>query len=279
MKGIIILSVILFAGGKIKTLKLVSLFSLSKYYFVSKKGALALPTNIESRVESKNRWALVPDNEGRMHLMDLDASELEPEPYFNAANDVFFVLYTRRNPTAGQRLAQTTASINNSQWSNGSSGTRFIIHGFNNNHQSPVNVVITRAFLAAADHNVVAVDWGAGANTINYVTARNRVPEVATRVAQFIDFLHQNGFLANFNRLVIAGHSLGAHIAGLTGKRVTRGRVQAIFGLDPAGPLFDMGNPGARFDSNDAIYTEKIATNAGTLGFWDPLANANFYRK
>jgi Lipase len=63
------------------------------------------------------------------------------------------------------------------------------------------------------------------------LSARNRVPEVATVVARFIDFLHQNSLLVNFNRLIISGHSLGAHIAGITGKRVTRGRVQAIYGL------------------------------------------------
>lgn len=41
--------------------------------------------------------------------------------------------------------------------------------------------------------------------------------------------------------LKIIGHSLGAHIAGLTGKRVrAAGRVvQVIFGLDPAGMNFD----------------------------------------
>lgn len=245
-------------------------------YFILQSAAFAAPS---VPVESKHRWALVPDNEGHVHLMDLNPIELEPEAFWNPATDVFFVLFTRRNPTAGQRLAQTTASINNSQWSNGAGGTRFIIHGWNNNHQSPVNIVITRAFLASADHNVVAVDWGVGAGSINYVTSRNRVPEVATRVAQFIDFLHANGFLVNFNRLIIAGHSLGAHIAGLTGKRVTRGRVQAIFGLDPAGPLFDMGNAAARLAAGDAVYTEMIATNAGVLGFSQPIAQAAFYRK
>lgn len=144
--------------------------------------------------------------------MDMNPIELEqePEPTFDANTDVFFVLFTRRNPTAGQRLLRTTASINSSQWNSAAGGTRFIIHGWNNNHQSPVNTIITSAFLQRADHNVVAVDWGAGANSINYLTSRNRVPAVATAVASFIDFLHLNGFLVNFNRLNIAGHSLGA---------------------------------------------------------------------
>lgn len=68
-------------------------------------------------------------------------------------------------------------------------------------------------------------------------------------------------------------------IAGLTGKRVTRGRVQAIFGLDPAGPLFTMGDAAGRFAAGDAVYTEMIATNAGLLGFDQPIGAASFYRK
>lgn len=68
-------------------------------------------------------------------------------------------------------------------------------------------------------------------------------------------------------------------IAGIAGKRVTRGRVQAIFGMDPAGPLFDMNNPGARFAAGDAVYTEMLATNAGLLGFDQPIGAASFYRE
>lgn len=70
---------------------------------------------------------------------------------------------------------------------------------------------------------------------------------------------------------------MGAHISGLTGKRVSGGRIQAIFGLDPAGPLFDMGSPTQRFAPGDAVYTEMIATNAGLLGFDQPIATASFY--
>lgn len=84
-----------------------------------------------------------------------------------------------------------------------------------------------------------------------------------------------NGFATNA-RTVIAGHSLGAHIAGIAGKR-TNGRIHAIFGLDPAGPLFSLGNPNDRFAADDAIYTQGIRTNAGNLGFNEPLAHADFY--
>ena len=209
--------------------------------------------------------------------MDLQPVELEPEPFFNAENDVFFLLFTRRNPLVGQRITLNAAAIRNTNWNNAAPGTRFIIHGLNNNNQSPVNIMITAAYLRRSDMNVVVVDWGVGANTINYISARNRINEVAPIVARLIDFLHQNGFISAFNRLNIAGHSLGAHTAGLVGKRVTRGRIQVIHGLDPAGPLFDMNNPATRLASGDAVYTEGIRTNAGLLGLDQPICQADFY--
>ena len=79
------------------------------------------------------------------------------------------------------------------------------------------------------------------------------------------------------NRVNIAGHSLGAHIAGLTGKRVTQGRINVIFALDPAGLLFSLNLPNERFAENDAIYTEGIRTNAGNLGFAEPLSHSDWY--
>jgi pancreatic triacylglycerol lipase len=108
------------------------------------------------------------------------------------------------------------------------------------------------------------------------VTARNRVPLVAGVLARLIDFLNDNQFTRT-NEVIIAGHSLGAHIAGITGKRVTSGRINTIFGLDPGGPLFSINSPDDRFDSEDAMYTEGIRTNAGTFGFDLPLAHADFY--
>lgn len=58
---------------------------------------------------------------------------------------------------------------------------------------------------------------------------------------------------------------------------MTQGRIQVIYGLDPAGPLFSMNSPDARFAADDAVYTEGIRTNAGGLGFDEPLGHACFY--
>lgn len=89
--------------------------------------------------------------------MDMNPIELEPEASWNVETDTFFVLFTRRNPTAGQRITSTAASINASQWNNNAPGTRFIIHGWTQSATSGMNAEIRNAFLASADHNVVGL--------------------------------------------------------------------------------------------------------------------------
>ncbi|CAO1426220.1 unnamed protein product [Diamesa serratosioi] len=251
--------------------------AISLLLFVSVTYAVPLSESfVAPREEVQHKWSLVPDNEGRLHLVDLNPIDVVVEPLFNADRDVFFLLFTRRNPLVGQRIGFDAAAIGNTNF-NRNQNTRIIIHGFNNDAGSEVNTMITAAHLQRSDANVIVVDWSRGANTINYISARNRVNEVGPLLARFIDFLHQNGLIMFFSRLHIAGHSLGAHIAGIAGKQVTRGRVQVIIGLDPAGPLFDFNNPATRFASTDAVYTEGIRTNPGTLGFDRPLAMADFY--
>ena len=119
---------------------------------------------------------------------------------------------------------------------------------------------------------MIAVDWTAGGNTLNYITARNRVGEVARVMGSFIDFLHSFE-LIRFSELHIIGHSLGGQIAGLTGKAVRQGRIQVITALDPAGPLFSFSNPAERVANTDAVYVEVIHTNMGRLGFDQPIGD------
>lgn len=133
-----------------------------------------------------------------------------------------------------------------------------------------------------------------GAQTINFVAARQRVNEVAPILAEFLDHLHENGEL-DYPRLNIAGYSLGAHISGIAAKNVRRGRVNTIVGLDPAGgeldicfclsyyelllilgPLFDLANPLLRLDASDAEYVEVIHTDGEALGIGNPIGHADW---
>lgn len=53
------------------------------------------------------------------------------------------------------------------------------------------------------------LDWSAGAQSgINYIQARNRVPQVGAFLAAFIDWLHAND-LVEFNQVSMVGFSLG----------------------------------------------------------------------
>lgn len=210
-----------------------------------------------------------------MHLFDMNPIEMEPEPIFDPMNDVIFLLFTRRNPSVGQRITFDMETVRNSNWL-ANQQTRFIIHGWNSNQDTGLNIFMRREFLERADHNVVVVDWGAGAQTPNYIAARNRVGSTGGAVARLIDLLDANGF-STFDKINIVGHSLGAHVAGFAGKQVTRGRINAIFATDPAGPLFSANNPAERLHLTDAFYTESLHTNAGTLGFDQPITMAAFY--
>lgn len=141
-------------------------------------GAFASPIHIDEEVgrEHVPRFALVPDTEGRMYMADLNA-ELPEEPFFNAENDVNFILFTPENQQTGQPIGLNADQIRASNWVN-ARPTRFIIHGWNGGAGSGLNSNIGSGYHRNGAFNVVVVDWGLGANTINYISARNRVNEV-----------------------------------------------------------------------------------------------------
>lgn len=78
-----------------------------------------------------------------------------------------------------------------------------------------------------------------------------------------------------FDQIHIAGHSLGAHISGIAGKLVSRGKIQSIVAMDPAAFLFTSSSDSDRFAADDAVYTEAIITNGATLGFFEPIAQGS----
>ncbi|CRK94028.1 CLUMA_CG007552, isoform A [Clunio marinus] len=222
-----------------------------------------------------HRWELIPDDEGRMHLMDMSSYVHSVDPHFDAVTDTIFILFTRRNPTSGQVITPTLASIQSSFFDR-NHPTRFTVHGWNGSPQSRVNWLVAEEYFRYGDYNMITVDWTAGGTTLNYITARNRVRAVGGVIANFIDFLHENSYL-EFEKLHVMGHSLGGQIAGLTGKQVRRGVIQVISAFDPAGPLFSLDNPNERIAPTDGVYVESIITNGGLLGFMEPISHATFY--
>lgn len=89
-------------------------------------------------------------------LVQIDDNSIQqPEPFFDALRDVRFLLFTRLNPTVGQQLVfGDFNSIRNSNF-NVNLPTRVIIHGFQSDSDSDVNILLTAAFLRNGDFNVI----------------------------------------------------------------------------------------------------------------------------
>lgn len=79
-----------------------------------------------------------------------------------------------------------------------------------------MNPLITAAFLAVQDANVIVVDWRALASS-SYNTAAAGVPNVGQHLGNFLVWLI-NTAGGNWNNVHLVGFSLGAHVVGNAGR-------------------------------------------------------------
>ena len=173
--------------------------------------ALAVDIIVENppRDIVEGEFSFIPHTDGKFYRVHTASALTEPFPYFELKFGVFFRLNTLANPTEPQDIsALDVDSLNNSHF-NASRPTRINIHGWNSH--GTLGPIISGAYLLKGKHdiNCIEVNWQAGSDTINYIAARQRVPDVGQFVAQFIDFLAVNAGL-NLDDVHIVGHSLGA---------------------------------------------------------------------
>ena len=227
--------------------------------------AMSIPSNPE--------FAMVPTMDGNWVLVNVN-EDPEPESFFTPENDIVFTLFTNRNRDGEVIQWNSPSSIANSNF-NPAYPTRLTIHGWNGDPTSRVNTAVRAAYLDSGMFNVIMVDWSRGAGTINYLSARNRVGPVGVVVAGFLrNLVEATG--ADLRDVSLIGHSLGAHVAGFTGKNLDQ-PLGSIVGLDAASPRFSINRPDERLNPNDALYVQTIHTNAGTLGFDQPIGDGSFY--
>nr|AIC80931.1 lipase [Antheraea pernyi] len=231
-----------------------------------------IPGDNSHYIEGVSRYIWMPDGDGVPHLVDLQAPIDESVVTGrNGANNQYW-LYTRQNPTNAQVLVNGNAnSISNSNY-NGNRPTKVIVHGWNSDGNSALNPLITSAFLAVQDCNVIVVDWRALANSF-YNTAANGVPSVGQFLGNFLIWLF-NTAGGNWNQTHLVGFSLGAHVVGNAG-RTAGGRPSRVTGLDPAGPLW--GGNSLALNTQSGQYVETIHTDGGLLGIFDRIAHCDFY--
>ncbi|XP_046993990.1 lipase member H-like [Schistocerca americana] len=213
------------------------------------------------------RWELVPTKDGGVELYDLT----QPLPEVRVdTSDVIFELYTKSNPSSAQILTAGGSYTGNFV---ASKETKLVTHGWMNegDHMS----AIRDGWIQAGDYNVIVIDWSAEAGNWNYAQAKAAVTGVGEIVATFINWLASLG--ASTNNMQLVGHSLGAHVCGVAGNRVTAGRLNRITGMDPAAPLFGSESAADRLDASDAGFVQVIHTNGGLLGWYDAMGTADFY--
>ncbi|PAA90690.1 hypothetical protein BOX15_Mlig003920g1 [Macrostomum lignano] len=197
-----------------------------------------------------------------------------------------YALFTLRNPMLPQILRYgDKASIEKSNF-NPKLPTKMVIHGFVDDINVPWVGEMKKALLLHGDHNVVLVDWSKG-NQLPYTQATANTRVVGALIAQLIMWL-ETQFGANREQFHLLGHSLGSHIAGYAGERLTGSRrLGRITGMDPAGPYFENTHPEVRLDPTDARFVDAIHTDGdsllnsiklqGGMGLMQPVGHVDFY--
>ncbi|KAG8232977.1 hypothetical protein J437_LFUL012624 [Ladona fulva] len=212
-----------------------------------------------------------PDAKGNAQL-SIVASTRDVPP-INPEEDVTFFLYTRRG--SSQLYVGNSTLLHESTF-NASLPTRLVTHGYRDTVESSTVQDIKNMYLDVEDCNVVGIDWSGIADNIMYGTVKEQTKQIGPFVAKFIDFLVEETKM-NLANVHLSGHSLGAHVMGLTGKSVQTGKVGRITGIDPAGVLYTVENDSERLAVGDAEFVDIIHACGGLLGFKEPIGDVDFF--
>jgi pimeloyl-ACP methyl ester carboxylesterase len=193
------------------------------------------------------------------------------EPQSPSAMNLSFVLMTHEQPEAEQRIPLNfTADQLYQAGFRSDRRTVILVHGWLNSYASS-RWWISGALNATLAHaptrfQILAIDWGLGASHALFAASVANSHVVGATLAALVQRLVDD-FDVQADQVHVIGFSLGAHIAGFAGKRLTgKYRLGAITGLDPAGPLFAGSSPSNRLDRFDATFVKVLHTYSG--GFW-----------
>ncbi|KAG7302274.1 hypothetical protein JYU34_013768 [Plutella xylostella] len=152
-----------------------------------------------------------------------------------------------------------------------------LIHGFLESSDGWMVQAVAPGFLKMKNYMVLALD-ARNVITIDYFRSSTYARFMGMKLGSTLAQVIQNG--QDPSNIMLVGHSLGAHVAGIAGQRVaelTGRKLARITGLDPALPCFPPDNPGGRLDATDADYVDVIHTNGGILGMKESVGHKDFY--
>jgi hypothetical protein len=184
-------------------------------------------------------------------------------------------LYTQNDPNAQHSLTTTTNLIAEIPGYCAVCTSYLIVHGWQSSTSTWMSSLKDELFKNNSNINVFIVNWAFGSDittsSVNdmfgYETSIRFINVTVREIWDYVGYYVNNGWIVKTSTTIgihCIGHSLGAHVCGLTGnlvKKRTGGlKFQQISGLDPAGPCFDTYAASNRLDKEDADYVSVIHT-------------------
>uniref|UniRef100_A0A7G3B8S6 Putative vitellogenin n=1 Tax=Lutzomyia longipalpis TaxID=7200 RepID=A0A7G3B8S6_LUTLO len=154
-----------------------------------------------------------------------------------------------------------------------------LITGWLSNSENKTNEAadtIYSAYKCRGNTNFILVDTADYVGTLYAWSALN-TEDLGAILAPAINALTKH---ANISQFHVMGHSLGAHIAGATGRYfqdLTDKSLPRITGLDPARPCFNQGEALSGLGRGDADLVDVIHSNSDGLGKKEPIGDVDFY--
>ncbi|KAI8432023.1 hypothetical protein MSG28_004551, partial [Choristoneura fumiferana] len=172
------------------------------------------------------------------------------------------------NMTSARRLSRVIASARS---------VIILLHGFMESSDGWMVHALAPEYLKKPGLKILALD-GRKVIKFEYFTASTQVRFMGEKLGKLLSDIVKTG--QDPSKMVLIGHSLGAHIAGIAGKKLrelTGKQVGRITALDPAGPCFSNVDAAGRLGRSDAQYVDVVHTNAGMLGLKEPVGHKDFY--
>ncbi|KAG4070016.1 hypothetical protein HA402_013676 [Bradysia odoriphaga] len=154
----------------------------------------------------------------------------------------------------------------------------FYVHGWTSKFEYD-----DKEWVKSEKTNFCGVDWRELASDKYDDASQEHIKKIGGQLAAFITQLHDLG--VELDNISIAGHSLGAHIAGFAGRTIYERYNQligTIYALDPAGPGFTslfliLDRSDYILSKADASYVQVLHTAIGTYGTSQYLGHADYY--
>ncbi|CAK9807663.1 Pancreatic triacylglycerol lipase (Fragment) [Anthophora plagiata] len=221
-----------------------------------------------------HKLVMFNDNGNAVPLITTEGNpETFEETKGNLSERISFLLHTRQTVNTPEELRLDDVETLKKSHFDPKKETKLVTHGWINSPNSQSCTLVVQAFMEHGDYNVIVIDWSP-ISVMPYLWASKRVVMVSQYTSKMIDFLVSQGM--DPSKLTIVGHSLGAHVAGLS-SHYAKAKANFVVALDPAMPNFLLAGPGKRVSTEDANFVQVIHTNGGVLGYVEPLGHVDFY--